>query len=565
MKKYYQRLFIRGGNNTVNIYYPIILYIIFIILCIPTGKYLSMVISYQKNFFDKIFDPIDNLIFKITCVKKENMTWKEYCLSLLCTNFFIFLIAFSAFRFQNILFNAPSFNTALSFNSAVSFITNTNLQDYSGEDASLITTLIIISLMFVSAASGFAVAAAFIRGLMKESGLGNFFVDITRIITRVLIPLSIIVSVFLIFNNVPQTFKGTKIIQTIEGSYQAIKLGPVAALESIKHIGTNGGGIFSANSSHPYENPNMATNTIEMLSMMLLPGSLVLAYGFLLKNKKQGIILFITMSILFIISTIVLIWAEKSGNPILANIGLSQSMGNMEGKEVRFGIIGSSLFSSVTTSFTTGSVNNMHDSLTPIGGFITLWNMMLNVIFGGKGIGLISILIYAMLTVFISGLMVGRTPEFLGKKLEEKEIKIICFSMLIHPILVLIPTAVSLIFKSDAVTNPGFHGLSQILYQFTTSSANNGSGFEGLLDNTNYWNLLTGITMFLGRYTLIVLALWLVDSLRSKREVPETEFTFRTDNLTFAIILIFVILVIGALTFLPVLALGPVSEHLMIH
>ena len=549
----------------MNIFYPVFLYIIFIILCVPTGKYLATVISGEKIFFDKIFDPVDNFIFKISSVKKESMSWKEYCLSLLCTNFFTFLTAFLAFRFQGILFKSPNFNTALSFNSAVSFITNTNLQDYSGEDAGLITTLVIISLMFVSAASGFAVAAAFIRGLMKENGLGNFFVDLTRIITRVLIPLSVIVSVILIFNNVPQTFKETKIIQTIEGNYQAVKLGPVAALESIKHIGTNGGGIFTANSSHPYENPNTATNTIEMLSMMLLPGSLVFAYGFLLKNKKQGIILFITMTFLFIISTTALILAEKSGNPLLAHAGLSQSMGNMEGKETRFGIIGSALFSSVTTSFTTGSVNNMHDSLTPMGGFVTLWNMMLNVIFGGKGMGLVTILIYAMLTVFISGLMVGRTPEFLGKKLEEKEIKIICFSLLIHPILVLIPTAVSLIFKSDAVTNPGFHGLSQILYQFTTSSANNGSGFEGLIDNTNYWNFITGITMFLGRYVLIILALWLSDSLRSKREVPETEFTFRTDNLTFAVVLLFIILVIGALTFLPVLALGPISEHLMIH
>lgn len=549
----------------MDIYYPVLIFTIFVILCIPTGKYLSMVISFEKNIFDKIFDPVDNLIYKITNLKKDNMNWKDYSISIICTNFFAFVVIFLVFKFQGLFFNTSDFSTALSFNSAASFVTNTNLQDYSGEDASLVTTLLIIFMMFFSAATGFAAASAFVRGLLKEKGLGNFFMDITRIITRVLIPFSVIVSVLLIINNVPQTFTEIKVLKTIEGSFQVIKLGPVAALESIKHIGTNGGGIFSANSSHPFENPNNFTNALEMLSMMLLPGSMVFAYGFLLKNKKQGIILFITMSFLFIISTLIIIWTEKSGNPLLAEAGLSQSMGNMEGKEMRFGIVNSAFFSSVTTSFTTGSVNNMHDSLTPIGGLITMWNMMLNVIFGGKGIGLITVIIYAMLTVFISGLMVGRTPEFLGKKLEAKEIKIICFSMLIHPLLVLIPTAASLIFKNDAVTNPGFHGLSQVLYQFTTSSANNGSGFEGLLDNTDYWNSITGITMILGRYILIILALWLSDSLRTKKEVPETEFTFRTDNLTFAIVLLFIILIIGALTFLPVLALGPISEHLMIH
>ena len=548
----------------MDILYPISMLIIFIILCIPGGKYLSMVISYEKNPFDRIFDPLDNLIYRITSIIKEDMNWKEYSKAILFSNFFAFLITFTVFRFQGLFQNNSAFDSALSFNSAVSFITNTNLQDYSGEDASLITTLIIIFQMFFSAATGFAAASAFMRGLAKEKGLGNFFMDITRIITRVLLPLAVITAVILVINNIPQSFAGTQIIKTIEGNFQAIKLGPVASLESIKHLGTNGGGIFSANSAHPFENPNNFTNTLEMLSMMLLPGSMVVAYGILLKNKKQGIALFVTMCFLFIISTAVLIWAEKSGNSAVAHVGIPQIMGNMEGKEMRFGSVNSALFSSVTTSFTTGSVNNMHDSLTPMGGFITMWNMMLNVIFGGKGIGLITVLIYAMLTVFISGLMVGRTPEFLGKKLEAKEIKIICFAILIHPFLILIPTAFSVILGSSSVTNPGFHGLSQILYQFTTSSANNGSGFEGLLDNTVYWNMSTGIVMLLGRYLFIILALWLSDSLRIKREVPETEFTFRTDNITFSIVLLFIILIIGALTFLPVLVLGPISEYLTV-
>ncbi len=548
----------------MDILYPVFMLIIFIILCIPGGKYLAAVISYGKNPFDRIFDPLDNLIYKITGITKEDMNWKEYSKAILYTNFFAFFITFLIFRFQGLFHGNAAFDSALSFNSAVSFVTNTNLQDYSGEDAGLVTTLIIIFQMFFSAATGFAAASAFIRGLAKKEGFGNFFMDITRIITRVLLPLSVIVAVILIINNVPQSFAGTQIIKTIEGNFQAVKLGPVASLESIKHLGTNGGGIFSANSAHPFENPGNFTNILEMLSMMLIPGSMVVAYGILLKNKKQGTALFITMFFLFIVSAAVLITAEKSGNSAVSQVGIPQVMGNMEGKEMRFGPVNSALFSTVTTSFTTGSVNNMHDSLTPLGGLVAMWNMMLNVIFGGKGIGLVTVLVYAMLTVFISGLMVGRTPEFLGKKLEAKEIKIICFAILIHPFLILIPTAFSVIFGNSSVTNPGFHGLSQILYQFTTSSANNGSGFEGLLDNTVYWNISTGIVMLFGRYLFIILALWLSDSLRAKREVPETEFTFRTDNITFSVVLLFIILIIGALTFLPALALGPISEYLTV-
>ena len=270
----------------MDIYYPLFLFIIFIILCIPGGKYLSMVISYEKNPFDRIFDPLDNFIYKITCTKKDNMDWKEYSKAILYTNFFAFLATFLVFKFQNFFKGSADFGGALSFNSAVSFVTNTNLQNYNGEDAALFTTLIIIFLMFFSSATGFAAAAAFIRGLSKEKSLGNFFMDITRIITRVLLPLAFIISILLIINNVPQSFEGIKIIKTIEGSYQILKLGPVASLESIKHLGTNGGGFFTANSAHPFENPNNITNTLEMLSMMILPGSMVTAYGFLLKNKK---------------------------------------------------------------------------------------------------------------------------------------------------------------------------------------------------------------------------------------------------------------------------------------
>jgi len=346
-----------------------------------------------------------------------------------------------------------------------------------------------------------------------------------------------------------------------------VRVIPVASLEAIKHLGTNGGGFFGANSSHPFENPTPLTNVIEMLSMMMIPGALVCAFGLYLKNKKQAFAIYAAMAILFVVALTVCYKAEMAGNPALEGIGLSQLMGNMEGKEVRFGIAQSSLFTTVTTAFTTGSVNNMHDSLTPLGGMVPLWNMMLNVVFGGKGVGFMGMIMYAIITVFICGLMVGRTPEFLGKKIEGKEMKLIAFGILIHPILILVPTAIAVMTKAglSGISNAGFHGLSQIVYQYASSAANNGSGFEGLIDNTVFWNTSTGLVMLFGRYITMILLLAVAGSLANKKAVPESAGTFKTDNGMFVMMLIFIVIIIGALTFLPTLALGPIAEYLTLH
>jgi K+-transporting ATPase ATPase A chain len=541
------------------------------LIVVPLGKYLYYVSTGEKTFGDKLFNPIDNFIYKICKINKdEEMNWKEYVFSIIVVNAVMVFIGYIILRAQGLLFLNPNkidgMEQSLSFNTIISFMTNTNLQDYSGESGltHLSQMIVIIFMMFTSAATGFAAALAFMRGIIGKRTMGNFFVDIIRITTRVLLPLSIVIGILLVSQGVPQTLSGTKTVTTIEGKMQDIAMGPVAALESIKHVGTNGGGFFGANSAHPFENPTPITNLIELLSMMMLPGALVYTFGLMLKNKKQGWTIFAAMAGIFIIALPICYYAEKAGNPVLAHIGLSQAMGNMEGKEVRFGIAESSLFTTVTTAFTTGTVNNMHDSLTPIGGAVALMNMMLNVVFGGKGVGFMNMMMYAILTVFLCGLMVGRTPEFLSKKIEGREIKLIALAIIIHPFLILMFSALALIVPQGlaGISNPGFHGLSQIVYQFTSSAANNGSGFEGMADNTLFWNTTTGVAMFYGRYLSIIILLSVAGSLAAKRAIPTTAGTFRTDNTMFTVTLIVIVLIIGALTFLPALALGPIAEHL---
>lgn len=550
--------------------------IIFMLLVIPIGRYLYYVGTGEKIFWDKFFNPIDNFIYKISGIDKtEEMDWKRYVVTLITVNAVMTFIAYLILRTQAFLFLNPNkignMEQSLTFNTVISFITNTNLQDYSGESglSYLSQMLVITFFMFTSAATGFAAAIAFIRGLIgKKSTISNFYVDLVRVITRVLLPFSIIVTILLVAQGVPQTLSGNLTVTTIEGKLQDIALGPIAALEAIKHIGTNGGGFFAANSAHPFENPTPISNLIELLSMMILPGSLVYAFGLMIKNKKQGWAIFVAMGLLFLAGLPICYMAEKAGNPALSNIGLSQIMGNMEGKEVRFGIAQSSLFTEVTTAFTTGTVNNMHDSLMPLSGAIALMNMMLNVIFGGKGVGLMNMIMYAILTVFLCGLMVGRTPEFLSKKLEGKEIKLIALAIIIHPFLILMFSAIALVTPQGlaGISNPSFHGLTQIVYQFTSSAANNGSGFEGMADNTLFWNTTTGIVMFCGRYLSIIILLAVAGSLASKKAIPVTAGTFRTDNAMFTITLVAIVLIIGALTFLPAIALGPITEHLkLIH
>jgi K+-transporting ATPase ATPase A chain len=420
--------------------------------------------------------------------------------------------------------------------------------------------------MFTSAATGFALAIAFIRGLIgRQDNLGNYFVDLIRSITRIFLPLSLIVALFLVFQGIPQTLAGAVDATTIEGATQTITRGLVASLESIKHIGTNGGGWFGTNAAHPYENPTPLTNLVHILSMMLLPTALVYAFGVMIRNKKQGWTVFAAMGIIFLVMLVTVFAAEFKGTPALQALGIH---GNMEGKEVRFGISESALFTAATTAATTGTVNNMHESLTPMGGFVALAEMMLNNVYGGKGVGLLNGLMYVILSVFICGLMVGRTPEFLGKKIEGKEIKLASIALLIHPVLILVPTAIAFL-RPEAVTSissSGFHGLTEVLYNFTSGAANNGSAFAGMTANTNFYNMSLGLVMLFGRYISIICMLAIAGSLAVKRVVPVTTGTLRTDSSLFTGILIMIILLVGALTFFPAVALGPIAEHLgMLH
>lgn len=563
--------------------------LIYVVMVIPVGAYVYRIAAGKPTFADPLFNRVDALVYKVCGVQPQReMNWKEYALALLGTNTVMMVLGYLILRIQGCaLFNPngiEGMEASLSFNTIISFMTNTNLQHYSGETGvSYLTQMMVITfMMFVSAASGYAACIAFIRGLAGKSkvSVGNFYSDLIRIITRVLLPLSILGGLLLVWQGVPQNLSGNIVVDTLEGAKQVIASGPVAALEIIKHLGTNGGGFLGANSATPIENPTMLTNLIELYSMMLLPGACVITFGKMVGQRKaervngekkrnsvfgrEGRSIFAAMSILFVIGLCVCFWAESQGNPALEEVGLSQSMGNMEGKEVRFGVAQSALFTTTTTSFTTGTVNNMHDTLTPLGGMIPMLHMMLNVVFGGKGVGLMNMILYAILAVFICGLMIGRTPEYLGKKIEGREMKLTALAIIIHPLLILAFSALAVATPSGqaGITNPGFHGLSQVLYEYASSAANNGSGFEGLADNSLFWNITTGLVMFFGRYLPIVLQLAIAGSLMKKGFVNESAGALRTDTMSFSVILVFVVYIFAAMTFFPVLALGPIAEHL---
>ena len=563
--------------------------LIYMALVIPLGVYLYHIAAGKHTFADPLLDRVDGCLYKVCGVRPQReMDWKEYVVALIGTNAVMIFLGYLILRIQSIsLFNPNGIGgmeASLSFNTIISFMTNTNLQHYSGETGlSYLTQMVVITfMMFVSAASGYAACIAFIRGLAGKSkvSVGNFYSDLIRIITRVLLPLSIIGGLLLVWQGVPQNLSGNIVVDTLEGAKQVIASGPVAALEIIKHLGTNGGGFLGANSSTPIENPTMLSNLIELYSMMLLPGACVITFGRMVGERKaervsdqktaksvfgrEGRSIFAAMSILFVIGLGICFWAESQGNPALAEVGLSQSMGSMEGKEVRFGVAQSALFTTTTTSFTTGTVNNMHDTLTPLGGLIPMLHMMLNVVFGGKGVGLMNMILYAILAVFICGLMIGRTPEYLGKKIEGREMKLTALAIIVHPLLILAFSALAVAVPGGqaGITNPGFHGLSQVLYEFASSAANNGSGFEGLADNSLFWNVTTGLVMFFGRYLPIVLQLAIAGSLMKKGFVNESAGSLRTDTMSFSVILVFVVYIFAAMTFFPVLALGPIAEHL---
>ena len=574
--------------------------ILYLILVIPVGRYLYHIAAGMHTFADPVLDRVDGDIYKLGGVDpQKGMNWKQYALALLGTNAVMMAVGYLVLRIQSLPLLNPNgikgMEPALSFNTIISFMTNTNLQHYAGESglSYLSQMLVIIFMMFVSAASGYAACVAFIRGLAGKTkdNVGNFYADLVRITTRVLLPFSLAGGLLLVWQGVPQNFSENVVVQTLEGTYQVLAMGPVAALEIIKHLGTNGGGFFGANSATPMENPTILSNLIELYSMMLLPGACVITFGKMVgdgrrqqqKNKapetllpahreritarlfgQEGRSIFLAMGILFLAGLSLCCWAEMQGNPALAEIGLSQAAGSMEGKEVRFGVAQSALFTTVTTSFTTGTVNNMHDTLTPLGGMVPLLHMMLNCVFGGKGVGLMNMILYAILAVFICGLMVGRTPEYLGKKVEGREMKLTALAIIIHPLLILSFSALAVATSAGqaGVTNPSFHGLTQILYEYASSAANNGSGFEGLADNTFFWNITTGIVMFLGRYLPIVIQLAIASSLMKKNYINESAGTLRTSTVSFAVILVFVVYIFAALTFFPALVLGPISEHL---
>ncbi|MDM9384219.1 potassium-transporting ATPase subunit KdpA [Chlorogloeopsis sp. ULAP01] len=531
------------------------------------GRYIARIFLGERTLLDPIMNPIERIIYVVAGVRgKQEMTGWQYARAVLVSNLIMGSAVYLIFEFQGILplnpntFNAPSWDLAL--HTTISFLTNTDQQHYVPEItlSYFSQTAALGFLMFTSAATGLAVGIAFLRGLTGRV-LGNFYVDLTRAITRILLPISIIGAIALIILGVPQTFLGPEIVTTIEGSTQYIPRGPVASFEMIKQLGENGGGFFATNSAHPFENPNGASNLIEMLAMISIPAALIHTYGIFANNSKQAWLLFWMVFVIFVILVGITANGEYQGNPLI-NSALGIEQPNLEGKEVRFGSVLTAFWAVMTTSTMTGAVNGMHDSLMPTGGFSTLLNMFLQIVWGGQGTGTAYLLIYVILTVFLTGLMVGRTPEFMGRKIEKREIVLASVVLLIHPIAVLIPSAITFYLPEAiaGITNPTFHKVSQVVYEYTSASANNGSGFEGLVDNTLWWNLSTIPSLLLGRYVPIIAILLLADSMANKQTVPETPATLKTDTLLFTSITAGVILILGVLTFFPVLALGPIAE-----
>ena len=536
------------------------------------GRYIAKVFLGEKTFLDPIAKPIEKLIYILSNVRfKEEMTGWQYTRAVLIVNFVMGIFVYSILVFQGILplnstqLNAPSWDLAL--HTTISFLTNTDQQHYSGETTlSYFSQLAAITfLMFTSAATGLAVGIAFIRGLTGRS-LGNFYVDLIRSITRILLPISFIGAILLIILGVPETLAGPATVTTLQGANQIIARGPVAHFEIIKQLGENGGGFFGINSAHPFENPNAVSNLIEIIAMIAIPASLIYTYGIFANNIKQAWLLFWMVFAIFVILVSITAVGEYQGNAIVNSI-LGSQQPNLEGKEVRFGWAETALWAIMTTGTMCGAVNGMHDSLMPNGGFSTLFNLFLQIVWGGQGTGTAYLFIYLILTVFLTGLMVGRTPEFLGRKIEKREIVLASVVLLVHPIFVLLPSAITLAFPDTlaGISNPGFHGISQVVYEYASASANNGSGFEGLGDNTLWWNLSTSVSLLGGRYIPIIAILLLADSMARKQPVPETPGTLRTDSILFTSVTAGVIIILGALTFFPVLALGPIAEAFQIY
>lgn len=556
-------------------------YLLTLIIAIPLGKYLAKVFAGEKVWTD-FLKPIESGIYKLSGINtKEEMNWKQHMKALLTINLIWLVYGFFVLMYQDKLPLNPDGNPGmtpdLSFNTIISFVVNCNLQHYSGETGVTYLTqhFVLMFLQFVSCATGIAAAVVLFKAFRDKTStkLGNFWEFFVRSITRLLLPLSLIMAIILAFNGSPTSYDGKDQFISVQGDTVNVSRGPAAAFIAIKHLGTNGGGWFGANSAHPLENPNYITNMVELIAQVIIPIAMVITFGIFIRRKKLGWMIFGVMTVGMLLLLIPTVSSELGGNPAIAKMGISQATGAMEGKEVRFGPSITGYWSTVTTIISTGSVNGMQDSTMPLTGAWQLLGMMINSFYGGCGVGVLNYFIYLIIAVFISGLMVGRTPEFLGHKVEAREVKIAALVTLLSPFLILTGTAIaSYVFTSHGeaawavqpknwLNNPGFHGFSEMLYEMTSSNANNGSGFEGLGDNNVFWNVATGFVLLLGRFLPIIGPVAIAGLLSAKKYIPESAGTLKTDTLTFSLMTFAVIIVLNALSYFPALTLGPLAEY----
>ncbi len=551
-------------------------FLLLFMISIPLGRYIAKVFQGEKTMLD-FMSPLERLFYRLCRIDEvEEMDWKQSLKAMLTINLIWFL--FSMFIMMNMGWlplnpdGNPSMPADLAFNTSISFISNTNLQHYSGETGvSYLGQLVLMLFQFISAGTGIAVCIIVFMAMKERTTdkLGNFYVYLTKSCTRILLPLSITVAVILLFCGSPMTFHGKTSYITMQGDTQTVSRGPVAAMIAIKQLGTNGGGFYGANSAHPLENPTYLANMTEVISILLISFALIFALGRILKRRKLSIVIFTVMMVGFLSFLIPAVYYEMKGNPAISQLGVQQAFGNMEGKEMRFGPAASAYWGVSTTVTSNGSVNAMHDSFMPLSGMITMLGMMINSFFGGVGVGFLNFYIFIIIAVFISGLMVGRTPEFLGKKVEAKEMKIAVIIALWHPLMILAGTALaSYLFAHDPkayagwLNNPGYHGFSEMLYEYSSASANNGSEFGGLGGNTPFWNITDGIVMLLSRFLPIIGPVAIAGILAKKKYIPASAGTLATDTFTFGLMTYGVIMIIAALAFFPALALGPIADYL---
>ena len=559
----------------------LLIVVLMVVLAIPLGKYIGKVYLGERTFLDPVFNPVERLLFKKTGMDaSKEMTWQQNMKALLTINCLWFFLALFVLMNQGWLplnpDKIPSMSPDLAFNTAISFLVNCNLQHYSGETGLSYLSQIgcIMFLQFVTAATGMAAAAVVFTAMRERASdkLGNFYNYYLKSCTRVLLPICLIAATLRVFSGTPMTFGGAAKYTSLQGDTVKVARGPSAAMIAIKQAGTNGGGYFGVNSSHPLENPTYLTNLVENILILLIPIAMVFALGYFLKRKKLAWVIFGVRMAGYLLLLIPTIQQEMGGNPAITAMGVDQHTGSMEGKEIRLGSAASATWAISTTVTSNGSVNAMHDSLMPLSGAFAMLGMMINSFFGGVGVGFLNFYIFIILAVFISGLMVGRTPELLGKKIEAKEMKVAMIIALLHPFLILVGTALSAyLYSHDPdsyagwLNNPGFHGFSEMLYEYTSASANNGSGFEGLGDNTPWWNISTGIVLLLSRYLPIIGPVAIAGILAKKKYIPESAGTLKTDTGTFGLVVFIVIVLVAALSFFPSLALGPIAEFFSLY